>query len=297
MAVTKFYQYTIWIEGDDGAKIDPMSIANSDIFSNDLYCVSDNDEKKYHSEFRKIGSSSYQGRIIRTKDESSYLRRNEDDTIVPLSDKVSGDGDTGSINRSHTDFALKVGHQQFDLLVEVGFQTPGIGIIQNYIKSHMELPEDYKIRHETKLRDLDDGRIRQLLNSDLKTIDVSFKKSPETYEGDDTRRSLNSMMPDNYRLKFSVSLQQGDQQERQKVRDYLRNNLPMFGSDGETVEQSISKIDFPRIMHTFRIVGINGNEEIEENLSDLVLKEEIDTDPYTPFSNDLGKRLCETLDS
>lgn len=153
MPTTKFYHYTITVESDKGRKVDPMSVAKSDIFSSDLYSISSTRSKKYDANFRKIEDRVYQGRVIRTQDESSFLRRNNDNTIVPLTDRVNGDGDTGEINRGHTDFVVKADAKQLDLIVEVGAQTPGIRIIKKYIKDHMNLPNDYIVEHKSKLED------------------------------------------------------------------------------------------------------------------------------------------------
>lgn len=296
MAVTKFYHYTITVESDRGRKVDPMSVANDDIFSSELYSISSTQTKKYDASFRKIENGIHQGRVIRTQDESSFLRRDDDDTVVPLTDRVSGNGDTGEINRGHTDFVVKADAKQLDLIVEVGAQTPGIQIIKKYIRDHLNLPEDYILDHESKLEGLTDEKLERLLSSDFMEAEVSFKKHPDRYDGEDTGRALDSMTPDDYRIKFNISLEQGKDKRFQTVRSYFRNNLPFFEGD-ESLKTSLRKIDFGKMMHTFRVESVDEDGDIEMNFADLARVDEIDTSSYSPFGERLGDRLYEALES
>lgn len=125
---------------------------------------------------------------------------------------------------------------------------------------------------------------------------MSFKKHPDRYDGDDTNRALKSMVPDNYKIKFNVRIEPGEDKRLQTVRSYFRNNLPFFGRD-ESIKTSLRKIDFGKMMHTFRIESVDNDGEIEMNFANLARVDEIDTSSYSPFDPRLGERLYNALEA
>ncbi|WP_435065638.1 hypothetical protein [Halobaculum sp. EA56] len=292
MATTKFYHYNLWIEGEDGRRIDPTDAIDGGLFPEEFEQISQNEDKRYSTQFQQIQNEQYHGVIVRTRDESSFVRLTSDGEMNLLSEELDDEGQTGDINVDYVDYGVQLAPHRFKILVEVGFQTPGIGVISNHIDNHIDLDEQYKLKYETEM--VDDLNIDELLRMDLKKIEVSFKKNPKEYIERDYQGGLESSIPDDYRLKFTASLHQGDVEES-RVDEAVGNILEQLGFGHSTVEESISQIDFPRIMNTFRIVGLEGDEEVEENLADNVKKEKIDTSGYGMFDSQLGAELCQRL--
>jgi hypothetical protein len=278
MAGTKFYHYNIWIEGEDGQRLDPRDALIDDSFSDELYRISNDEDKNYHARYQEIEQNLYQGVLIRTKDEDDFVRLSPGGTIGRLSEATEDEGEAGDVDFDYVDFAVRVGSTKLDLLIEVGFQTPGVGVAKQYLDDHIELDVEYGLEHETDIRDLDDEKVERLLDSHLKKVEISFKKNPQTYADLEPDQAIRSLIDDSYRLKFEASLHQDKDAEGSRVEDFVDRFSSLLGVNEDSVEQSISKIDFPRIMHTFRIEGIDSDdEEIEDNLADIVKKEEIDT--------------------
>jgi len=292
--MTKFYYYNIWIEDEAGNRLSPRDVLSDEIFPEDLYEIAENDGKNYSCQFDFVRSHEYYGVLVRTKDDSGFVRLREDGRIVSLSDATDDEGGTGDITFDYVDFGICLKRSNIDVLVEVGFQTPGIGMITEYLSQHVEYEKEYSIEYETRFSTPPEEKIERLLDSELKKVDVSFKKNPKTYGGDDVEETLQSLIPDDYRLEFGISLERGET-EKWNVGEYMEKMTSMLGMGNDTVEDSISKIDFPRVMNSFTIVGLEGDEEVETNLADDVMKEEIDTSRYGVYDSDLGEILCKNL--
>lgn len=295
MALTKFYHYSLWFEDDTGRRINPHNALDDSVFSNDFYRLVPSGDKSYSLRFQEIDSGWYHGIIVRTKDESNLVRLTNDGSLRLFSDITEDEGEVGDIDLDYVDFGVHVENTGLSLLIEVGFQTPGIGVIENYLNEHLSTKDRYAIERETKIRDDTDEKLDRLLDQDLKKVEVSFKKNPTTYDELDASETLKSMIPDDYRLKFEVSVHRGNEVEKSKVRGYLSQFMSMIGFDDSTVEYSIRKIDFPKFMNTFRITGIDDEEEIEENIADIAMKEKIDTSQYGIFDSELGEHLREKM--
>jgi len=308
MTATKFYYYNVWIEDKAGNRLNPREVLSDEVFSENLYDIAEKGDKRYTCQFDFIRSYEHYGVLIRTKDDSGYVRLKEDGGIVPLAEATEDEGETGDIDLDYVDFGAKVHGKSLDVLIEVGFQTPEIGMITEYLDQHVNESEIrqgldkyvdsddlYSIEYETRLATPVEEKLERLLDSELKKVNISFKKNPKVYDGLDVEQTLKSLVPDDYRLEFGISLHRGKDLETSDVREFMGRFTSWIGHDEETVEQSITKIDFPRIMSSFEIIGIEGDEQVEENLADDVLKEEIDTSRYGIYDSNLGKELCEHL--
>ena len=296
MSLTKFYHYNLWIEGDDGRRLDPTEVLSDEALDKDLYPISNAGERNYHSQFQEVNSSQYHGVLIRTKDEDDYVRLSSEGSLGRLSEATDDSGEAGDIDYDYVDFAIDIGTTGIDLLIEVGFQTPGIGVVKQYLGDHIEFDEEYELKHETDIRDLDDEKIERLLDSHLKKVEISFKRNPQSYAELDPDDAIRTLIDDSYRLKFVASLHQDKDADSTLVDDFITRFSSLLGVSADSAEESISQIDFPRIMHTFRIEGVDSDdEEVEDNLADIVKKEEIDTNRYGIFDSRLGQELCDRI--
>jgi len=296
MSLTKFYHYNVWFEGDNGGRLNPRDVLSDDVFSNNIYQISNGEDRNYRTQFRQMGSHQHHGVLIRTKDEDDFVRLTHDGRIVRLSEATDDEGEAGDMDFDYVNFATHTSSAKIDLLIEVGFQTPGIGVVKDYLNEHIEYDQEYGIEYETDVKDIDDEKLTRLLDSSLKKVEISFKKNPQTYSELDADQAIRTLIDDSYRLKFEASLHQDRDAEKSRVDEFVSHFSSLLGVDADTAEESIAKIDFPRIMHTFRIEGVEcDEEEIEDNLADIVKKEEIDTTGYELFDQSLGQKLCDHL--
>jgi hypothetical protein len=293
MPTTKFHHYRIWIENEVSEVVSPHEIFRDDVFSNNLFRVS-TDRHNYTLRFQEVVPNQYHGIIVRTKDEDGFVRL-FDGALEPFSDVIDGEGEIGDAEFDHVDFAVVVDDSGLDLIVEVGFQTPGIGVISNYLAHHIDAPEDYRVKHQTKFRQDAEENLEQLLDDELKKVEVSFKKNPRVYEELETGELLKEIAPEGYRLKFEISLEQGKEGEGESTRDRLSHICSMLGKERDSTEESLKMIDFPAVMNIFRVTGVEDGEVVEENLADMTLQEKIDTSGYGIFDIDLGEQLCEQI--
>jgi len=296
MSLTKFYHYNVWIEDGNGQRLDPTSVT-ADLFIEDDFHIMESDGMNYYTQFSNLRPDQYYGILMRTEDENGFLRRSEESNLSILSDETDGEGETGSIDRSHVNFGICVDGITIKLLIEQGFQTPGIGLITNYIQQHITTDDDLQVKHENAVPDLTDEEVDELLNRELKKVKVSFKKHPKLVENLGPEDSAKQIIPDDYRLKFEVSLESGKEKEEKEIADYMDDFIPMLGTNHDSTRESIKQIDFPDIMHTFRVTGLEGDDEIETNLARVTNKEEVDITNYGIYSENLGNELCERVEN
>lgn len=296
MAAAKFYYYNIWVESEDGNRLEIDEAFNDQVFQEDNYHINSDKSKHYFAKFQQISVNQYHGIMMRAKDEKGFLRLDEDRQMDVLSAATDGDGHTGSIDRDYVNFGMVKNTKNIDILLEVGYQTPGILKLKEYLGQHIASGKVDKIGHETRMPELTDEKLHRILNSELKKAEISFKKNPKSVAGDDAEETLSNLVPDNYRLKFEASLEQG-KEEHSSMRDFLDDFLSQMGNnDADEIPETIRQIDFPRIMNTFKLVGFeDGEEEVEENLAATAEVEEIDISDFGLFDEDLGEFLCRTI--
>jgi len=297
MSLTKFYHYTIWIEDDDGTRVNPQNTLTEEGFDDSIYDIEEDGDKHYSTQFQFIRNWEYYGVLIRTKDDEGYVRRGEDGVITSLSEVTEDEGETADREFDYVDYALKVGTGSIDLLLKVGFQTPGIGMIKKYLEDHIDGKgnANLEIVYETKMVSDSEERLDRILDTDLKSVDISLKKHPREFDDLDLEETLEELTPDDYRLEFSVSLRSGKGRKKKSVKSVLGR---IFNRDENEVRNTIAQIDLPRVMYSFNIVGFEDGDrekEVEENLTDTVLKEEIDTVRYGIFDENLGEVLCRRI--
>jgi hypothetical protein len=153
------------------------------------------------------------------------------------------------------------------------------------------------VKHKTRYRQDAEENLDRLLGEELKKIEISFKKSPRVYEELDLSDTLKEVAPENYRLKFEVSLDRGKDGEGTGIDDYISQVSSMLGrgEDRSNPEESLQMIDLPRIMHTFRLTGEEDGDVVEENIANMTLQDKIDTSEYDSFDENLGERLCDQI--
>jgi len=260
--MTKFYHYNVWVEGEDGNRLDLNDAFDSEIFEEDNHEISRDRDKFYFTRFQMIRSGNYHGMLMRAKDENGFIRLNEENEMGVLSEETEGEGRTGSLDRDYVNFAVKMNRKTMNILLEVGYQTPGILKIKEYLNHHIDT-DISQIGHESRMPDLDKERLQNLLEKDLKVAKISFKKHPKNIVGLSAKETLQNSIPDEYKLKLRVSIEQGAD-ESLSVREYLNDTLPDVFDSNEEIPENIKQIDFAKAMHTFKLTGYDQDNDAEE---------------------------------
>lgn len=300
MSTTKFYHYNLWFEDDKKNKVPTKEIiGGNDLFHNkhSEKIIKSEEGRHYYLEFKKLGEDRYLGIIRRTKHDSEYFRKPRDGQPELLSEQVEGEGETGDIDLDLVHFGLVVAENEFKLLIEVGYQTPNIGIIHSYVKRIVD--QDYEIEHEQAISRDTKRKMKKLLGKNLKSAEISFKSHPNVYNELSTSQTLKNITPEDYRLKVEVSLTSTKSENIIKIEDFIRDLFPGIERD-KSIEDSIAKINLPKILHTFNIEAFEGegNDVIvdEENLADFTNQEEFETGDYGIFDERLGKKMCKLIE-
>lgn len=292
--MAKFYHYTVWVNNESGTKLSLDSCLADEVFSQSNYVITEDEEKSYHTRFNFLGADEYHGALVRARDDSSYVRLDETESLSRLSEMFEEEGETGSRQRDLIDFGVKQKSNKMDLLVEVGFQTPGIGMFTRYIRQHLDTDEDTEptVEYETKTSGYDDEKLEDLMDSTLVEAEVSYKRNPKTYEELEATEGIQSTIPDNYKLKYNMKLRSKNG-DKSGVVDVLADHL---GLNTDTPVESITKLDLPGMLYKLEVTGKKGDREINENLTDLVMKEEINKAFYQVFDDSLGEKLIERIE-
>ena len=223
------------------------------------------------------------------------MRLGQSSSFSQLSSQTPDDGKAGETDSDIVDFAIVQDSDYLHVLLEVGFQTPGIGKLSQYIAQHVTYDDEYSVKRETKLGPNADDKLNSLVGTELKSMSVSFKKHPTTYsEMDDADEVFDTLTPDDYRFEFGVTLERGHK-NGEDTEDALQSLMSLFGKNNQPLTNSIRQLDFPRMMYSFDIEAEDGNKEVEQNLADTTNKEEIDKSYYGFFDKKLGKKLCREI--
>lgn len=296
MTSAKFYYYNIWVRDEDGHRIPIDNAFSDEVFTQDEYEIDIENNKFYFTKFRFMRANCYYGMLMRAKNEEGFVRLDEDRELSSLSEQTEGEGQTGSIDRDYVNFGIVTEQTEIGVLVQVGYQTPGILKIKEYLAQHIDNDDVDEIAHESRMPDLDEDKARQLMNSYLKSTEISFKNHPDNIPGFEVSETLSNSVPDDYRVKLEISLERSAESQASVI-DSLAEIMPGMSTGDDDIVETIRQIDFPRIMNTFKITGVDGEteEEIEMNLAETVEKEEIDISRYGLFDENLGEHLYNKL--
>jgi len=297
----KFWHYTSWAEKEEnGSRIDLNQNLDDSAFTGGLAEVYEEENKTYYIEFQTIGANRFHGRLSRVKDEDSFIRRGPDDNrFAVLSNETGGEGEAGERNNATAEFGLVRRATTLHILLERGFQTPGIGTLVAHLRNYIDTDDSFKMKKETRMGPDAEEKLDDLMGRELKSIEINFKKNPTTYPDLDLDSALDTMTPDDYKFNFGLTLERGNS-EPEDTEEGLSKVLSMIGADNRAPNQpitnSVRQLDIPKMMSKFEIVANNGDGEIAENLADTIRREEIDTTAYGYFDKDLGVNLCDLIE-
>lgn len=146
------------------------------------------------------------------------------------------------------------------------------------------------------MKDTDKEKIEKILESPLDEVIINYKKSPSSIDDETDGMSISedirSAAPDNYKINYSLSVHKPSG-EKALVHEVIRDHL---GLTTDTTAETITKIDFPELMSKFEIIAKDGERELNENLTDLTLKEEIDKSYYELLGSNLANKIHNKIE-
>lgn len=299
--MAKFWHYIMWGEKkEDGARIDFDQSLDDEAFSEGLDKIYEEDDKTYYVEFQMLQADRFHGRLSRVKDEESFIRRGpNDDRFTILSDETGGEGEAGERNNATAEFGVVRRNENLHILLERGFQTPGVGILIPHFSKYIDIDDDFELKKKTRMGPDAEEKLSQLMGKELKSVKLKFKKNPASYPELDLDSALDSVTEDDYKFQFGLTLERGNT-EPQETEEGLSKVLSLIGVDtrspNQPITNSVRQLDIPKMMSRFEIVADNGEEEINENLADTIRREEEDTTNYGYFDQNLGEELCDLIE-
>lgn len=93
-------------------------------------------------------------------------------------------------------------------------------------------------------------------------------------------------------MNYTLSLERGNSNP-ETVRERVNN---LFDIDTHTAEATLTSIDIPNMMSKLYIEGQVGGQTVEQNLTDLTLKQEINLSYFNFFDKNLGQRLINEIE-
>jgi hypothetical protein len=255
MSESTFYHYKVWFEDDDdGSRIDLNANLNLNSRSTNTNLISQTGQKQYYIQMQDIRNNWLHGLLFRGKDEDSYMRLDNQDNFERLSNETPGQGEAGERNSDIVDFGLIKRTNNLHILLEVGFQTPGIGKLSEYFDQQLSYNDNYSIKRETKMGPDAEEKLQALTGTNLKTINLSFKKNPTTYDDiNDADVGMDTLSDDNYRVELGMSLNRGT--DRPDSTDYVLKDVfsNLFGRDNQPITNSVRQLDLPKMIYSFNV--------------------------------------------
>lgn len=167
MPGSKFYHYRVRFVNEDETRVNPRQCLPDNTFANEYQEISRNGDTGHLIRFQIIREGMYQGIVMRTRDESTFLRLRDGD-VHSLDDELDGDGMAVNANRDVSNFGIIINGLGIDVIIQVGFQTPNIGKLTEHFDQQVTYTEDVSVQHDTKMDDISEDELKRLLDSDLK---------------------------------------------------------------------------------------------------------------------------------
>lgn len=251
---------------------------------------------EYYHEFDEEEQNLKYGRIVRIQEENDFFAKDGNNT-VNLSERVQEQYGIGEIKEDITNFGMLVDGNDLIILLEIGFQTPGIAVVTEYIQKilnrHAGDPTEYEATSKWIQEEDTDQKLKSLIDTELKKAEIRMKEFPELEVGDTPEQTAANLQPDNYALRLEWSLQKTDNNKLTLEKIWSK----LLGTDQDEVLNTLQQIDYPRLLSTFKVEGFGDEEEeINENLLKTIkfVELEIETEQLADY-DEIGQELCSIL--
>lgn len=211
----------------------------------------------------QIKEKYFFGRIIRSKGKDGFFGKDTGELPEELDTEFEKIGEKG---RDIVNFAFMTYDGKLIFLMEVGFQTAGMGIIKNFFEKTIGngIEIDYKPLVSNKT-----SYVLTLIGKKLKTLVIQFRKNAEIPEkckqAEDTLKQIIS--PALYSIKIEASVLRSGKKTLDLI-PTLENGVKNLL--GMSLKEAIDAgIDFPAFLSNFKIEVLDDNNQtLEEDILD-----------------------------
>ena len=310
----KFYYYEIWINDYKHSKIKEEIL--NEIEMDSTIKILGKYGRNYNFEFSLNDLGQTYARIIRGKPTEDFLYKKEKGKAENLADITKDkNAEVGEINTDIVHFAYIFDKDRIVILIQQGFQYPGVGIFKEFIskiivnsfkkvyleKYQIGLSDDELKEFEVKSKLLTSPKhikpLKKIFNKKIKSMAINLKKNVEIPENTifgDFLKKVN--VSKDYTMKFSVQL---SRENKKTTYNTFENVLPNLFGIASTNNQlnELLEIDFPSILSVFSAEFFDENHEVKkEDILDLVENETLNIDSNNLGNSDyIGIKLYENL--
>ena len=289
---TSFFYYEVQAYDIDKKSIDFDKIFEKREVNNHNITIKRKNGRIFTLEFKKNFENLFYGRIYRSRSNKEHFCIKDRETKI-LSD-IIGDGETGLLINDVVTFGMLIHKGKLFVLIEQGFQYPGIGVFLEYLTA-LTKDDNFSYKHISVVKEKDYKPLKKAFSKNLFSLSMKIKKHADLPEGTPVEEFMKRMcLTKEYVIDFEIRLRNPT-----KKATYMKVKQPLLeflGLDkkGETLEDLL-KIDFPSLLTRFQIECFDENPKESVHFNILDYYEKI---VYTLDKNNLGnfhslgKQLC-----
>lgn len=239
-----------------------------------------------------VQADYYYGRIFKSKSKKKYYGKDKGAKPDELKTDAEfvGEKDSGVVN-----FVFTPQDKKLIFLVEVGFQTAGMGFIKDFL-TQIFAKERIELKYYPMLLSSGKREVKSILSKRLKSISIQFRKNADVPKDckqvEDTLSKLIS--PEFYAIDIHASVR--------RVSDKLWDKIPLFGDVyrnifGSDLEKAIEAgIDFPSFLTNFEVEVIDDAKKTrQEDILGRYERENIKMNKNKLEDSEIKIELCEAL--
>lgn len=306
----KFYYYELFFKDFKDRKLECTKIIEKLDFNKDIKIKK---TRNYTLIVEPTINKCYFGRILRTRLHSDFFSKNKDGTKNLAEVTGQPKSEAGLIEYDIVNFAFFVKDYSLVMLMEQGFQYPGVGVFIEYLLELIKdllkdnefltnlglTDEENKIRitHKLLVKPEKIEKLKKVFDKKLKSVKMHFKKKadlPEDAPIEDFLKALSSV--NDYTLDVEFRLRKTEKSKIALVKEFLSN---FFGLGNKPDEiETLLQIPFPDLLNSFIIEVFDGETFEETNILKEFESEElmIDKDNIQDYEF-IKKKLCSEVTS
>ena len=293
-----FYYYEISAEDSETRKINfETALQKTDFVNQDITIPIEKRKRNYKLYIKRYEEQTngfYFGVISRLKSVTEFaLKERGVRELKPLSEIISQEGELAEIERDMALFSFTMKNGNIYLLIETGFQYPGVGVFEDFIKKLIQRDDICFIhKHITKAKDVQ--KIKRLFGQKLKKISIHFKRKSKLATPYIDGLVKNIGLSDDYCVNLEVNIRKIKHGKFIKVKDFLKN---FFNVENNDIDELLT-VNWAESMSQFLLFTVEGESQktVNFNLLKYFEGEYIDTsDLVLNKIDELAVTVCKHL--
>lgn len=292
-----FFFYTITAKDEDKNEVNLKDlIDNGKLIKNKIEIG--RPPRVYGIKFTNLEDNFFFGRIHRSRNRSDFFETKANE-IKDLSEQIEkiGEKDRDIVNFVFGPFGNKI-----MVLMERGYQYPGMGILTEFFQKFLEAPVDKdNVKYEPlKTKNLIE-KLKRVSNKPVKSISLTVKKDASIPQNWPIEKTLECMNLPGFEITIQVNIGRVRDKKRfefTKTKDLIKRiiNVP----ESEAFAHSMAALDLPTIFSSLDITFYEGavelNKLVTENIISAYEQCEIALDKEMLTETDrLSSRLLKEL--